>query len=280
MDDVLACRRPVLLISVRGITLACLVIACVACAGSTRADSIGVHFGGANSPSSDNSFLAPNDAAGYVAQQNWNNTEVDVSTPGAAIASGSGSLSPLLDSQGSPTTVSLTYSSGGVAFATGDPTGTPDERLMHSYLDAKFANAIVTLTDIPYATYDLYAYVGWNVQNGPQQGNAFTDVSFDTADFTTFAMPFSSTGYVVAPVPGGFTYPGGNVLHFSGLSGSTLNYFQTGAGLNGLQIVDTSQIAAPLPSAAFLGIPLLAGLGLVHFRAYSLSTENSRFSAR
>ncbi|MDB5333314.1 MAG: hypothetical protein JWP03_4465 [Phycisphaerales bacterium] len=307
MDDVLACRRPgteppplpspgvpeegkntspeVSRVPIRVIAIACIVIGCTL-AQWARADSIAVHFGGANGGAGGDSLVADGDTAGFIAQQHWNNTPVDVSSSdptiaaAAAAAAGSGSLSSLLDSQGNPTGVSLSYSSGGVAFATGDPTNNADDRLMHSYLDAEAGNLIVTLANIPYATYDLYAYVGWNVQNLPQSGYAFTDVSLDTADFTTLGQPFSTTGYVLAPVPGNFTYPQGNVLHFSGLSGPTLDYFQNGAGLNGIQIVDTSLVAAPLPSPALMGIGLLVGLALIHFRAYSLSTEKSRFWAR
>ena len=107
--------------------------------GSTLADSIGVNFGNGSRT------LVPADSAGVApfAQTNWNNVS-------AATAFS------LFDNTGTVTAAGVSLS----APSRGDfgGTGGPDELLMSEIAFSAGGSISFTISDIPYASYDLIVY--------------------------------------------------------------------------------------------------------------------------
>ena len=128
------------------------------------ASSIGVNF--SNDPIANVNYdLAPTDVTGVVPQGNWNNAhQTDASLPN------------LIDDQGNPTGASLTAWNH-APVATSVPTGTPTGDLLHEG-DAYFGNGSIQVSNIPYATYDVYAYIAGGL-NGSGQFFANSDSIYD-----------------------------------------------------------------------------------------------------
>lgn len=128
--------------------------------------------------------------------------------------------------------------------------------LLDSYIDS--GSIVVTVTNIPYAEYDVYAYVG---SNGNDRDSAGGTVGSETLSFSTDSRDATSFTLTADPSQ---VYPAANVLLFTNVSGSTLTYLQAGAvaglgnGLNGLEIVRV--VPEPSPCAMILG-----GLALLGF---------------
>ena len=137
---------------------------------------------------------------------------------------------------------------------------TPDAIMNNSYLDT---NVTLTVKNIPYAIYDVYAYVGADV-NGRLgqayiQSNTGTSQYFKTDDLTGTAF----TGYVdnsasTAAGAGTATY-----IEWTNVTGSTLQYNQitpSGGGNNGLHGLEIVQV---VPEPATLGLLGAGAMGLL-----------------
>jgi hypothetical protein len=115
------------------------------------AASIGVNMG------SNEQSLGATDVAGVVVPQaNWNNADWS-----------GGSLSNVNNASGTPTTADVSWTAPGTWSVTANGTATGDAKMMYGYIDAQWGDmpAIVTLSDIPYALYDVYVYIGSNNQD-------------------------------------------------------------------------------------------------------------------
>lgn len=241
-----------------------LAAASVLLAASTAAHavSVGVNFSGGGNGSSPAINLAPGEAAGVVPQNNFNN-----------IAGGTGSNLSLVDNTGAPTGMILAYTAGGTYSSIGGLAIAPtsgDEKLNTGFI---FGNADVTVTGIPFTTYDVYVYelndaagrvetttlVAPVLAQGPFFGSSATPTDATHVDQN------AATNYVytqaVATAVASAT-PNANFVRFTNLSGSTLNFTTSAPGngyLNGFQIVQV----VPEPAGAAL---LAAGTFMVGAR--------------
>jgi hypothetical protein len=228
---------------------------------AAHAISIGVNFSGGGNASSPAVNLAPGETAGVVPQSNFNN-----------VAGGTGSGLALVDNTGAATGMVLAYTAGGTYSSIGGLAIAPtsgDEKLNTGFI---FGNANVTVTGIPFTTYDVYVYelndaagrvetttlVAPAVAQGPFFGssaapadaghvdqNAATAYVYNQALATVVASPTANADYV----------------RFTNLSGSTMTFTTSAPGngyLNGFQIVQV----VPEPAGAALlatGAAFLAG---------------------
>ncbi len=199
-----------------------------------------------------NTGMTPAEVAGASGARftNWNNLN---------IASGTGSMTNLVDSNGAQVTgvsVSLSGGNAGTAFNRGIASPSNDTRLFDTVLD-KFDGtaATISVTGIPYGTYDVYFYMA---DDGAARGGSFTVGS------TTYYLrggagtPTSSgTGYVQSSDT---TFNSGadtqaNYVKFTGLSGTlTATFTAVNQGdsvqrlkFPGFQIVGTATPANTAP---------------------------------
>lgn len=213
------------------------VAAAIAGAYSASAATISVNFTG-NQPGV---TLAPTDATGITPVSNWSNLD-----------GGTGSAADLTDDSGTATTTDATWSASGGWSDGSANTGTPDANLLRGYLDDTTAEGpSVTLTNIPYANYNLIIYHS----------------SDDTGlgDWREVTLSTTDTGSAPGPVDQFGDDPGfaSRTVSFSNLSGSSLTFSTPGRNgadrgtISGFQVVEV----IPEPSStAMLG---LASLGLL-----------------
>ena len=229
-------------------------------AAVAHANVIGVNFGGGNGGPYD---MTAGQTTGVVAQTNWNNLE------GAT-----GSAATLNDSSGASTTATATWSGQDVwaTYGSSSPNpSNPDLVLLNGYLDnlQGGANAVVTVSSVPYATYDVVAYFednndgdtgsislsGATTGNNtfyyrvegttlPATGNEF----FQTTDTTDASNPPVSDYAIFTNVTGGsFTLTNAPGSYNTGLTGFQIvsavpeptSLVITGAGLAGLLLIGT-----------------------------------------
>ena len=201
--------------------------------------SIGVHFGTDNTAY----ILAPSDFAGVpgFVMSNWNNAPGGTgNTSNVSSGSNTGSL---VNNSGTVTSALVSWTEGGGTFTSGN-SSTPDNRLMGSFPNFEGASNVATFTNIPFASYEVVAYVG---AEGGANGRSATltiggapTYSFQT---DTFA---GSNPYNYIPITNttSGTYPPGNYAVANGLSGSSLTVTETSigdnTGLMGVEIIDMS----------------------------------------
>lgn len=206
---------------------------------------LGIHF-----PSNrDNARLQPAEVAGVVPQANWNSadggansganangTTATISLPNAAV---------LTDAAGAPTGVTVEWSSNGT-WNTSNGTATPDAKLMNGYIDAigGTGSSTVVLGNIPYASYDVVAYLG---SDGNNRTAAVTDGT-TTYYYNTFSNDPNGGGgfdpgtdYVEATSTDPGNRPQANYAVFRGLSGpsQTLDVIRgsSNSGFHAVQII-------------------------------------------
>ncbi len=204
------------------------------------AASIGVNF--STDSFAVNYDLGPTDVTGVVAQQNWNNAH-----------NSDASLANLIDSQGNSTGASVTWFHN--PYATAVPTGTPTGDLLHSGI-ADFNGSIV-VSNVPYATYDVYLYIAGGVNAGGlffANGNTVggNGGPYGTLNASPSFIPASGTDF-------------GNYIDFPAINGSTLTLqglattgVQSVAVIDGFQIVPTPEpstlVLAAVGMAALMGV--------------------------
>jgi len=112
--------------------------------------------------------------------------------------------------------------------------------------DAYVGNGSIQVSNIPYATYDVYAYIAGGL-NGSGQFTANSDSIYDNNGTLGALSPLPA---FIPPV--GSDY--GNYIYFSGLSGPTLSL--TGIPITGTQsyvVFDGFQIVQ-VPEPASIGL--------------------------
>jgi hypothetical protein len=221
--------------------------AAVSISAAAHAASIGIQFAQSSKPEL---FLAAGDTAGAsgVAQTNWNPLAANFTT-----------ASDFKDSTGTTITgTSLSRSGGGEYFAgNGFADGTGDRKLASSSILAAFGGTVsVTLSGIPYATYDVYVY-GENDAAGRYTsiGDGTSHVSFGTTSTASSWIPGTGTWDGTGTAD---SDPVANYARFTGETSSSLTITwksQGNSGVNGIQIVQS----VPEPGSAGM-IGGLAGL--------------------
>jgi hypothetical protein len=190
--------------------------------------SVNYDVAGANTSS-----LAASDVAGAVPAANWNN--VQAATVGQPFTYGI----TYVDDSGANTTLTVAASSGSAD--TWNTGGTPDEIIFGDKSNWAGGSQTLTLTNIPYASYDLYIYVSeWTseVVKFDIGGNVQTVTNTFTPQFTAGPDFVQNDTYV----------------KYSGLSGNIVVNMEATAGglhLGGFQI-------AQVPEPSILGLLALA----------------------
>ena len=211
----------------------------------TRVAQIGASFLGddGNGGTAPPWWLAPTDVAGVVPQANWNNvTNLPYGNVGIS--------APLVDTNGSLTTVQLQFVGNDAWNSDGTDLSTPNDKLMKGIL--KEGNGVVgttmTLTfgNLAPAFYDVYVYGA--VNGGPVELNA--SIGTTTNDWIEPPAFDDATGFIDASSdPNGI----GNYLKFTGVTpvgggiiftATSMNLGATdGLGIAGLQIVSSAAFA-------------------------------------
>jgi hypothetical protein len=201
--------------------------------------SIGLNF----QRSSGEQHMAASEFAGVVPQVFWNNTD--------SVANGSSSANitdpvanAIVDDTGAVVPgVSITWTSNGTWSATNSGPGDPN--LMAGYLDdtSLAGDTVVTVAGLPYAYYDVYAYVGSDANDRSGRIRVFDSPDNDRW-FRTNTAPF--TGFVEAIAT---TEPaaGTGLANYVRYRSVSANSFvlrairgSNNVGLHGLQIVETA----------------------------------------
>ncbi|WP_081452826.1 DUF1800 domain-containing protein [Verrucomicrobium spinosum] len=190
--------------------------------------------------------LLPKEVTGITPQMNWNSamplstwndptgSEVDIVTPIAG---------KVVDATGVDSGVKFSWTNPGHTWGTGNGGG-PTQKLFDGMLSVASDNAAsVTVTQVPYATYDVIAYVGSQSEASVGyvrlNNNSATDLRFSSASSRP-EKTFIEQGIYNA------TYPRrGNTVRFRNVTGSTFNLqlYRTSyynVGLHGIQIVNAT----------------------------------------
>lgn len=198
--------------------------------------------------------------AGVVSANYWNN-----SWP-------SNPTTDLIDNSGTASTLDLAYASWGTWSIQGshpgqDANGSYNKELLNGYLNAgpagwnpPITDSHVTLTQIPYAQYNIYVYFSSDAANRPGYvTDGTTSYFFNTLGAASIAG--SDALLVQTTETSNANHPGANYAVFSGLSGASqtitvqMEQNDLWGGIAGFQVV-----AVPEPSALALGaIGLMLG---------------------
>lgn len=211
-------------------------------AGIASADVVSVNFSGNASYD-----LGVNDVTGVIAVDHW--TNLSGNTPSAT---------DLVDDVGTATTVDIAVPDGGqVAWGNPDLI-TPDNNatMLRGWLELDGpATFDVNLSQIPYAHYDLYVYLGRN--NGDFEGQICTVTAGSTTVFGQCVAAMSDTPSLVQIVGTDIgTANPGNYARFIDLTSSnlTITLGNDRSSIAGLQVV---QVVPEPSSLALLGLGVL-----------------------
>ena len=250
-------------------------------AGHAAVVSIGLNFNASNSGRTGAPYnldsTPPGLTAGVVAQNNWNDLSGNSQTSPS---------SPFQDSTGAATTATATWSGADTWGTYGSSQSSADLQLLNGYLDnhhQTLSAATVTVSNIPYATYEVIAYVNsdhLNTNSNASFGNiALSGASSGNA--TYYYTAIGPVSYTSAQLAAGAEYiqttatsdagsgnPVADYAIFTGVTGNsfTLTNSAEGAagsgdntGLAGFQIVETT--ATPEPAS--MGLLAVGALGLL-----------------
>lgn len=230
-----------------GLFSAIAIVMSVAAAQVAHGAAIGINFSAGQGNATNLAPLASTDSTGVFTQANWNNASTAPGGTTANVASPNAGV--LVDSNGAVTAAGITWSSTN-SWSVVNGTRTPEiAELLNGYLDNTNAATptSVTVTGIPYATYNVIAYVGSD-GNGRTGHATIGAQTFYYSTNTNQNPPtfVQSTATTLAGATAA-TY-----VEFDNLSGSTFTLTNTrdsnNTGLHGIQIVDAS--AAPEPGSA------------------------------
>ncbi len=241
-------------------------------AGTAQAQSIAVHL----------SDYAGNGYSGITAgtpdgiqlpdsswNANWTNVSVNWFSGGA---------SNLQDNTGTPTTaaVSVVANSCGTYWWVNGPSAGVDNLLEGPWGGVSGgAEAIPdVITGIPYANYEIIAYA-----NPPYTGNHDIWLDSNPASSNAYNTPVAGSQYYFSQDSHAFdmmanntddtSFPAGNTVVWSGLSGSNQTLWvgglggATNEGITGFEIVNTPEIVPEPSTLALLGV---AAIGLLAWR--------------
>ncbi|TWT72841.1 PEP-CTERM motif protein [Posidoniimonas polymericola] len=206
-------------------------------ASSTHAQSIGVTFGADDAGSTGgNSALAPAEVAGVIPQANWNNAEGTTAT-----------ITDAVDSAGAASTLDVTWVAEESWSGVGGTPATPNGKLLNGWISENLTDAApstVTISQIPYAQYDMIFYLAHD-RGGAGENTIFGEAGGAFADFnarenvtgtTVAADPFQ---FDAVPFSGGT----GNFFVATGLTNSSLSIefgsANDRAPFSGFQVVNT-----------------------------------------
>ena len=191
--------------------------------------------------------------AGVVSANNWNN-----SWP-------SNPTTDLMDNSGAATTLDLAYASFGTWRIQGsapgqDADGSYNRNLLNGYLNSGPAawgpwitNSYVSLSQIPFAQYDVYVYFSSDAaaRNGIATDGT-TSFSFSTLGSASVS---GANALLVQTTDTGNMNPGANYAVFSGLTGAsqTFTVNPTSGNDQWLGIAGFQVVAVPEPSTLALG---------------------------
>ncbi len=217
-------------------------------AGQASAASIGINFG-SNRPGGE---IAPTETAGVVAQANWNNapnqngSTSDITGPVAGT---------VVDDSNAATGVTVNWSASKATWNANNSFTGGDAKLMKGYLDSKGTNT-VTVSDIDYAAYHVYVYVG---QDKVSTGSMSISNAATTYYFTTQGNGASSFVEATATAPNDAATS--NYMIFSNLTGASFTITEGSVdgtpGMFGMQIVEVPEPATMAMLAAG-GVVMLA----------------------
>jgi uncharacterized protein (DUF1800 family) len=201
---------------------------------------IGIHI---VSESDRNAILGTNETAGVVPQTRWNDT-FPIRTWTRPSGSKADIFTPLTNQivRSDGTIVSnLTFNWTADATDASDNAGSSDRKLMSGFLRApNSGQATLTLSNIPFASYDLYVIVGGSYDG--QRGRIRLNGSTATDRFfrTTTTAPQKD---FVETKPGQTNYPYANFVLYTNLTGSTATLNVTNVdgwavGIHAIQIID------------------------------------------
>jgi hypothetical protein len=225
-------------------------VACLAFAGSTKAQTLGIDFTANQNTDQGNAVTG---TAGVVAQANWNN----VNAGGAA----TGSSSSLLYSDGSAASgVSVSWSAPDT-YSANYALNNGNETLLSNFLDSTPATgSTVSITGLSGGTYDLYIYIAGD-QGSPAirggtydiNGTAFTLYNNGTADSANGDFSLASGDGVTAGNYFETTITGTSLTVTTTATHGTDSFLR--APIDGLQLV-----AVPEPSTWAM---MLGGVGML-----------------
>lgn len=218
----------------------------VASPGGPNPTAIGVSFNNANGEITGYGLSSIMYAgAPAVRQKNWNRTiplEYGLNATEATVSSPS--PGQLVDSAGNPTTMTMSFTADG-AWSNDNEDQTTYGRLFGPFLYAEAANPDVTINlgNIPYATYDVYVYMGaaLNGFTGTVSSGS-TTYSYTTASNATSGGALGVNVYAETTDATGF--PLANYCVFRNVSGSTFSFKHTrgtiNGGIFGFQVVEST----------------------------------------
>ena len=211
--------------------------------GGPNPEAIGINFVSAAGPTLGANVSIPVNAyAGVadVAQKNWNQTSslAQNTTSGSNTEITSPQSGVIVDSAGTATSLTLAYTMNNTWSADNEKL-TPFGPLNSGYIDtsAGTPNAAITLSNIPYANYNVYVYFGNNNLSGVT--GSITD---DTTTYSFTTIPRVTTpGNFVRTTDTGGGNPSANYALFTEKSDSTCTItYQRGStngGIFAIQIV-------------------------------------------
>ncbi|HLX62871.1 MAG TPA: IPT/TIG domain-containing protein, partial [Planctomycetota bacterium] len=209
-------------------------------------DVISVNFQATDNGGS--AALGSTEVTGFIPVANWNNAVGNVQATAQAVNFSTGGSTRRTTSV--PSGASITWSANNT-WANGDD-NTPTDKLLHGYLDDNNStnpatNSQCTITNIPFARYDVYVICHGDTGDGSILGKYWADdasiVHFFADGSTNFQFCRSETAQ--CSISDGIQNSSqGNVVRFQGLTFSSLKVTTDSnarngsrAPLNGIQIV-------------------------------------------
>lgn len=215
-------------------------------------NAIGINFAGrqwsigGNTPES----LTFTDIAGVYPLQNWNNADPSGNNSGGLSQIVGPIAGAISDDSGTATGVGFFYSAQGM-WAVSQTTNAGNRQLLNGYLDAESSsNGSCTISNIPYANYDVYVYVSAD-QNGRTAGIGINGGS-QTYLLTDASGYNYSTPLIQATATSQGSATAAHYAYYHNVTGSSLQvnlyYYGANVGLAGVQIVGVSNAPPTAPT--------------------------------
>ena len=183
-----------------------------------------------------------------VRQKNWNRTNpLGFPANGSESAIAAPNAGALVDSAGNPTAMTMSFSAVG-AWSDDNEDQTPYGRLYSAFIyhDSVNKDVDIILSNIPYALYDVYVYVG-AAANGSRTtvSNVASTYSFTTSSNATSGGSLGVNVYTESTSATGF--PEANYCVFRNVSTSSFSFKASreniNAGIFGFQVVQRTPTA-------------------------------------